>query len=76
MFDEFRQSAKKMIKDKGLTYAQIAKSSKDLQESTIKCFMCGANDSRRVAEKIADALGVKLSYSNGTYKIDESKGQR
>jgi ABC-type Zn uptake system ZnuABC Zn-binding protein ZnuA len=69
LFDEFRQSAKKMIKGKGLTYAQIAKSSKDLQESTIKCFMCGANDSRRVAEKIADALGMELLYSNGVYKL-------
>ena len=41
-----------------------------LEESTIKSFMCGATDSRRVAEKIADALGLKLIYSNGEYIVE------
>nr|DAM56097.1 MAG TPA: N-terminal domain of ribose phosphate pyrophosphokinase [Caudoviricetes sp.] len=31
--------------------------------------MCGANDSRRIAEKIADVLNISLIYSNGEYKI-------
>ena len=65
MFDNFRHIAKVMAKEKNLTYAQIASMS-GLEESTIKCFMCGANDSRRVAEKIADALGMSLIYSNAT----------
>ena len=43
----------------------------ELKESTIKCFMCGRDDSRRIAEKIADALGVSLVYSNRIYRVDE-----
>ena len=31
--------------------------------------MCEANDSRRVAEKLADALEIKLVYENGTYQV-------
>ena len=68
LFDNFRHIAKVMAKEKNLTYAQIASMS-GLEESTIKCFMCGANDSRRVAEKIADALGMSLIYSNGRYEL-------
>jgi hypothetical protein len=33
--------------------------------------MCGRDDSRRIAEKIADALGVSLVYSNRIYRVDE-----
>ena len=54
-----------------MTYAQIAEQA-GIEESTVKSFMCGANDSRRVAEKIADALGVKLEYSNGVYTVVEN----
>lgn len=68
MFDEFRQNAKALAKEKGLTYARVAKLT-GVEESTIKCFMCGASDSRRIAEKLADVLEVKIVYSNGTYKI-------
>lgn len=68
MFDVFRQNVKKLAKERKLTYAQIAEKS-GVEESTIKCFMCGANDSRRIAEKIADVLNIKLIYSNGEYKI-------
>lgn len=68
MFADFRQIIKALLHDKRLTYAQIAELA-GLKESTIKCFMCGFTDSRRVAEKIADALGVKLEYSNGVYTV-------
>lgn len=68
MFDEFRQNIKKIAKSRHLTYAQIAEKS-GVKESTIKAFMCGATDSRRVAEKIADVLNISLIYSNGEYKI-------
>ena len=37
--------------------------------------MCGATDSRRVAEKIADVLEVKIVYCNGDYSITAEKGQ-
>lgn len=70
MFEKFRQNAKKLAKKKGLTYALIAKKAK-VEESTIKCFMCGANDSRRIAEKLADVLGMRMSYSNGIYELTE-----
>ena len=60
MFDEFRQKVKMIAKSKCLTYAQIAEKS-GVKESTIKAFMCGATDSRRVAEKIAAVLGVDLA---------------
>ena len=53
MFDDFKQKVKMIAKSKCLTYAQIAEKS-GVKESTIKAFMCGATDSRRVAEKIAD----------------------
>lgn len=68
MFDAFRQNVKRLAKERNLTYAQIAEKS-GVEESTIKCFMCGANDSRRIAEKIADVLNISLIYSNGEYKI-------
>lgn len=72
MFDEFRQKVKMIAKSKCLTYAQIAEKS-GVKESTIKAFMCGATDSRRVAEKIAAVLGVEIVYSNGKYKINSNK---
>lgn len=53
-----------IAKSKCLTYAQIAEKS-GVKESTIKAFMCGTTDSRRVAENIADVLGVEIVYSNG-----------
>jgi transcriptional regulator with XRE-family HTH domain len=68
MFDDFKQKVKMIAKSKCLTYAQIAEKS-GVKESTIKAFMCGATDSRRVAEKIADVLNISLIYSNGEYKI-------
>ena len=74
MFDEFRQNIKKIAKSRHLTYAQIAETS-GVKESTIKAFMCGATDSRRVAEKIADVLEVKIVYCNGDYSITAEKGQ-
>lgn len=72
MFDVFRQTVKKLAKEKGYTYAQIAEIA-GIEESTIKCFMCGANDSRRTAEKLADVFGVKLVYSEGQFSVIESK---
>lgn len=70
MFTEFRQNAKTLVKKKGFTYAKIAEQV-GVEENTIKCFMCGANDSRRIAEKIADFLGMRMSYSNGIYELTE-----
>lgn len=72
MFAEFRQIVKETLKEKGLTYEQLATIT-GLKESTIKSFMASAaeNDSRRVAEKIADALGMKLIYSNGIYAVND-----
>jgi transcriptional regulator with XRE-family HTH domain len=55
-----------MAKDKNLTYSGLAKLAK-VEESTIKCFMCGANDSRRIAEKLADVLGISILYKNGEF---------
>ena len=72
MFTDFRQDAKTLAKSSHLTYAMIAKQA-GVEESTIKAFMCGANDSRRVAEKIADVLGKTLVYSNGDYTLAETK---
>lgn len=66
MFSDFRVYVKETAKTKGVTYAMLA-SQTGLEESTIKCFMCGANDSRRVAEKIADAMGMEMTYKNGNY---------
>ena len=75
MFDDFKQKVKMIAKSKCLTYAQIAEKS-GVKESTIKAFMCGATDSRRVAEKkIADVLEVKIVYCNGDYSITTEKGQ-
>ncbi|TLW88716.1 helix-turn-helix transcriptional regulator, partial [Ruminococcus sp. KGMB03662] len=74
MFDTFRQNVKRLAKERNLTYAQIAEKS-GVKESTIKAFMCGATDSRRVAEKIADVLEVKIVYCNGDYSITTEKGQ-
>ncbi len=69
MFTEFRNSIKEICKQQGLTYAQIAQRS-GLTESNIKSFMCKAanNESRRVAEKLADALGLVLIYKDGEYQ--------
>ena len=72
MFSNFRQDAKTLAKANHLTYAMIAKQA-GIEESTIKAFMCGANDSRRVAEKIADVLGRTLVYSNGFYMLADTK---
>lgn len=70
MFYEFRQKIKTAAKSEHLTYAQIAEKA-TIKESTVKAFMCGATDSRRIAEKLADALGLKILYSNGSYDIIE-----
>ena len=68
MFDKFRTTVKKNLSLQGLTYSQLSEKS-GIAESTIKCFMCGANDSRRIAEKIADVLDCDLVYSNGVYNV-------
>lgn len=68
MFDKFRTNVKKILSLQGLTYSQLSEKS-GIAESTIKCFMCGANDSRRIAEKIADVIDCDLIYSNGIYSI-------
>lgn len=70
LFSDFRHYVKSELKKRGITYAELS-SLTELKESTIKCFMCGRDDSRRVAEKIADALGVSLVYSNRIYRVDE-----
>lgn len=70
MFDEFRQNVKKLAKEQGLTYAKMAEST-SIEESTIKSFMCGASDSRRVAEKLADVLGINILYSDGEFLVKE-----
>lgn len=68
MFDEFRQIVKRLAKEKGYTYAYMAGIA-GFEESTIKCFMCGANDSRRIAEKLADVLGISILYKNGEFTV-------
>ena len=68
MFDKFRTNAKNILSSRGLTYSQLSEKT-GIAESTIKCFMCGANDSRRIAEKIADVIDCDLIYSNGIYSI-------
>lgn len=68
MFENFRQNVKFRLKSSQLTYAQLSKKT-GIAESTIKCFMCGASDSRRVAEKIANALNCALQYENGKYLL-------
>ena len=68
MFENFRESVKRILGEKKLTYSQLGQIT-NLATSTIKSFMCGANDSRRVAEKIANALSVNLVFQNGKYLI-------
>lgn len=68
MFTDFRENVKILLSESRLTYSQLSSMS-GIAESTIKCFMCGANNSRRIAERIADALNCELVYSNGIYKI-------
>lgn len=72
MFDNFREYVKLLLKEKKMTYLQLSLAS-NIPESTIKCFMSGANDSRRIAEKIADSLGITFTYSNQQYRIDMGK---
>lgn len=74
MFEEFRQYAKARLKRDGITYAQLSKTM-GIAENTLKYFMCGASDSRRVAEKIADALGVTITYSNQEYIVESKETQ-
>lgn len=74
MFSEFRQNVKNSLNAKKMTYRQLADKS-GIAESTIKCFMCGANNSRRVAEHIADALDASLVYNNGIYQFCNMKGE-
>ena len=63
------EDIRNILKEKNITYAQLGTYT-GLSESTIKRFMCGADDSRRVAEKIADALNFTLVYSKGVYSIE------
>lgn len=70
MFEEFRRNVKNYLRLHELTYYQLSEMS-GLAVSTIKCFMCGANDSRRVAEKIADALSIKLIFQDGKYFVEQ-----
>lgn len=72
MFSDFRIKVKATLKDRNLTYAQLSEII-HMEESTIKSFMCGANDSRRVAERIADALNWELIYSNNVYTIKDKE---
>lgn len=70
MFAHFRESVKDLLRTKQWSYAKLSRATK-LSENTIKCFMCGATDSRRVAEKIADALDCNLNYYKGSYELSE-----
>lgn len=72
MFNDFRQYVKETLKKNGMTYADLSTLT-EIKESTIKCFMCGRDDSRRIAEKIADVLGVSLIYSNQIYKVKKQE---
>lgn len=74
MFSDFRQIVKERAKARGMTYAQLADLA-GIKESSIKSFMCenAGYDSRRVAEKLADALEIKLVYENGTYQVLEEQ---
>ena len=49
-------------------YSQLAERT-GFAENTIKCFMCGKNNSRPVAEAITDAMHCVMVYSNGVYTI-------
>lgn len=71
MFDAFRVNVKEELKKRQWNYAKLCEQAR-ISENTVKCFMCGASDSRRVAEKIADALGCNLNYSHGTYTLDNT----
>lgn len=66
IFDELRFLVRRLAKENGLTYADIAEKS-EIKESTVKSFMCGASDSRRVAEKLADVLGISILYADGKF---------
>lgn len=72
MFTNFRQYVKNELKVRGITYAALSQMT-NVAENTIKCFMCGRDDSRRIAEKIADALGISLIYSNQTYEVNNKE---
>lgn len=69
MFSKFRQDVKILLRSDNITYSQLSEKT-GIAESTIKCFMCGASNSRRIAERIADALNCELFYSNGIYLIN------
>lgn len=71
MFDTFRQAVKKRAKDIGYTYARMAEMA-EIDEGTIKQFMCGANESRRIAEKLADVLGMAILYQDGEFYVVEN----
>lgn len=75
MFEFFRKSVKQILEREKMTYSQLSVKAK-VTESTIKCFMCGASNSRRVAERIADALGQELVYSNGKYVLTNKKEEQ
>lgn len=71
---DLRGTFKKLAKEKGYTYAQMAAIA-GIEESTIKCFMCGANDSRRIAEKLADVLGISILYKDGEFiAVEKTEG--
>lgn len=72
MFSKFRQDVKSLLRRNNMTYLRLSDKT-GIAESTIKGFMCGANDSRRIAERIADALNCELVYSNGIYLINEKE---
>ncbi len=64
-----------MLIQQHITYAQLSEII-NVADHTVAMFMCGAANSRRLAEKIADALGLTLQYSKGEYTIvitDENK---
>lgn len=71
MFDAFRQAVKERAKNVGYTYARMAEMA-GIDEGTIKQFMCGANDSRRIAEKLADVLGMAILYRDGEFYVVEN----
>lgn len=75
LFSKFRQDVKILLHDNNMTYSQISEKT-GIAESTIKCFMCGASDSRRIAECISDVLDCELVYSNGSYMIKDKKEEK
>ena len=70
MFTKFRLNVKEELKKRQWNYAKLGEQA-NISESTVKYFMCGASNSRRVAEKIADALDCKLNYCKGLYTIEK-----